>query len=81
MLPGVGTDQRNKTFLTCTWEEFEYSLLNPHEPATSSVIFYFLKALIELTYLDGKHMMPEHVNAMTLPHASSRSNPPVACDF
>ena len=42
----LGTDQRNKTFLTCSWEEFEYSLLNPHEPATESVIFYYLRKQI-----------------------------------
>ena len=29
-------------------------------------------SLIELTYLDGKHIMPEHVNAMTLPHITRR---------
>lgn len=65
--PMLHVTDRNKTFLTCSWEDFEYALLNPREPATAAVIFYYLRSLIELTFIDKRENMPEQVNAMTFP--------------
>ncbi len=63
--PLLHVADRNKTYLTCSWEDFKYALLNPREPATAAVIMYYLRSLVELTFIDTRENMPEQVNAMT----------------
>eukprot|EP01043_Picozoa_sp_COSAG02_P021258 COSAG02_NODE_1076_length_14725_cov_10.610215_3_plen_2136_part_00 len=63
--PLLHVADRNKTYLSCSWEDFKYALLNPQEPATAAVIMYYLRSLIELTFIDTRENMPEQVNAMT----------------